>query len=159
MNYSSSELFLLSGGVTLELKQLIERYQSAMNQVYRRVNVILKEKIHSDITTDQFSTLQYIFKREKCTSTEIAHEFGVGKSAVTAQINRLEDKGLIERARNHKDRRVVYLHATDKGKEFITYTEKALFDVLGTYLKNFEEDEIYTFIHSLERLANIMNED
>ncbi|WP_026905612.1 MarR family winged helix-turn-helix transcriptional regulator [Paucisalibacillus globulus] len=143
----------------MELKELVERYQTAINQVYRRVNGILKDKMHSDITTDQFSTLHFIFKHSKCTSTDIAHEFGVGKSAVTAQINRLDEKGLIVRERDENDRRVVYLSVTDKGTDFVNYTEKAIFEILGSYLKSFEKEEIYTFIHSLEKLAKIMNED
>src|SRR5690606_6486620 len=137
----------------MELKVLVERYQTAINQVYRRINIILKEQIHADITTDQFSTLHYIFKNNTCTSTDIAGEFGVGKSAVTAQINRLYEKELIERNRDDTDRRVVYLSVTPKGTEFIVQTEKALFEVIGKYLQNFNEDEIYTFIHSLEKLA------
>jgi len=145
--------------ISMELKELIERYQTAINQVYRRVNLILKDKIHSDITTDQFSTLHYIIKNAKCTSTDVANEFGIGKSAVTAQINRLVDKELIERERDEEDRRVVYLHVTEKGVNFVNYTEKALYGVLGDYLKNFEKDEIYTFIQSLEKLAKIMNDE
>ncbi|MEN2767777.1 MarR family winged helix-turn-helix transcriptional regulator [Ornithinibacillus xuwenensis] len=143
----------------MQMKELIERYQTAMNQVYRRVNILLKEKIHSDITSDQFATLHYITKNEKCTSTDIANEFGVGKSAVTAQINRLFDKGLIERDRDDNDRRVIYLHVTDKGIDFVEFTEKALFSELEKYLTNFDQEEIYTFIHSLEKLAKVMNEE
>ncbi|WP_047979839.1 MarR family winged helix-turn-helix transcriptional regulator [Ornithinibacillus contaminans] len=143
----------------MELKELIERYQAGMNQVYRRVNILLKEKIHSDITTDQFATLQYIFKNKKCTSTDIANEFGIGKSAVTAQINRLFDKQLIERERDENDRRVIYLHVTEQGIDFVQYTEKALFKELGRYLTNFDKEEIFTFIESLEKLAKVMNED
>ncbi|WP_010093800.1 MarR family winged helix-turn-helix transcriptional regulator [Ornithinibacillus scapharcae] len=143
----------------MELKELVERYQSSINQVYRRVNIILKDKIHSDITTDQFSTLHYILKHKDCTSTDIANEFGVGKSAVTAQINRLYDKGLIERKRDERDRRVVYLYVTQKGLDFINQTETAIFEILGKYLSNFEKEEINAFIHSLEKLAKIMSEE
>lgn len=143
----------------MDLKTLVDRYQIAMNTVYRRINNILKEKIHSDITTDQFSTLQYILNHKKCTSTEIANAFGIGKSAVTAQINRLFDKGLIERNRDEKDRRNVYLDVTAKGKELIHYTEKELFAVLGVHLAHFDNHEIQTFIHLLEKLALVMDEN
>lgn len=142
----------------MELNQIINRYQEAMNSVYRNVNIILKEKIHSDITTDQFSTLQFIQKNNKCTSTEIATSFGVGKSAVTAQINRLFDKGLIERVRDEKDRRIVYLYVTEKGIELVNYTEKELYAAIGKYLAHFDEEEVKTFIYSLEELATIMED-
>lgn len=128
-----------------------------MNTIYRGVNSILKEKIHSDITTDQFSTLQYIRNNQKCTSTEVANEFGVGKSAVTAQINRLFDKELIERNRDQADRRNVYLHVTPKGLELIDFTEKEVYAVIGDQLSHFDKEEVTMFIQSLEKLANVMD--
>lgn len=140
----------------MELKELISRYQDAINSIYRGVNIILKEKIHSDITTDQFSTLQYILNHETCTSTDISQAFGIGKSAVTAQVNRLYDKGLIERHRDEKDRRNVYLHVTPKGIELVQFTEKELYNVLGEYLANFDHEEIRSFINSLEKLASLI---
>ncbi|MGY0693818.1 MarR family winged helix-turn-helix transcriptional regulator [Virgibacillus sp. FSP13] len=143
----------------MKLRDLINRHQDAMNTIYRNVNIIIKEKIHSDITTDQFSTLQYIQNHEKCTSTEIAHSFGIGKSAVTAQINRLFDKGLIERVRDEKDRRNVYLHVTTKGAGLVDYTENEVYDAIGTHLAHFDDQEILTFIHSLEKLANAMDNE
>lgn len=157
MNYSKREpYYIIRGCYYVELKDLVERYQSAITHVYRRVNIILKEKIQSDITTDLFTTLHFIYKRKKCTSTEIATEFGIGKSAVTAQINRLYEKGLIERDRDDDDRRVIYLYVSDKGIDFVENTEKELFQELGNYLGDFDEKEIYTFICSLEKLAEKM---
>ncbi|WP_229683229.1 MarR family winged helix-turn-helix transcriptional regulator [Virgibacillus oceani] len=143
----------------IELKELINRYQDAMNRVYRNVNIIMKDKIHSDITTDQFSTLQYIQKHKQCTSTDIAHEFGVGKSAVTAQINRLYEKGLIERNRDESDRRNVYLHVTEKGIELVHYTEDEVYAAIGKNLTHFDDEEIQSFIRSLEKLASVMDND
>ncbi|MBP2258764.1 MarR family winged helix-turn-helix transcriptional regulator [Virgibacillus alimentarius] len=141
----------------MQLEELVERYQTAMNTVYRSVNNILKEKVHSDITTDQFSILQYIHNHEQCTSTDIAQAFGVGKSAVTALINRLFDKGLIERKRDQKDRRNVYLNVNKKGIDLVKYTERALYSDIGLYLEHFDKHEIQSFIESLEKLANLMS--
>ncbi|MDY0407780.1 MarR family winged helix-turn-helix transcriptional regulator [Virgibacillus soli] len=142
----------------MELKVLADRYQVAMNTVFRGVNHIMKEKVHSDITTDQFATLQYIQQHDQCTSTEISHAFGVGKSAVTNQVNRLVNKGLVYRTRDESDRRNVYLHITEKGSELVQYTEKELYTVLEPLLGHFSNEEILTFIEALERLALLMED-
>lgn len=154
MNHFNLEVLL-----PLDLPELVDRYQNAMNMVYQAINQIMKEKIHSDLTTEQFPTLQYIRDHKQCTSTDIAGKFGIGKSAVTAQINRLHEKGLIKRIRDNKDRRNIYLYVTAKGEELITYTEKELYGEISKHLANFNQEDIQTFIELLERLANIMSEE
>lgn len=142
----------------MNFKELASRYQIAMSAIYRKINQIMKEKVHEGITTDQFSTLQYVVQNQPCTSTEIANAFGIGKSAVTNQVNRLYKKGLIKRIRDEKDRRNIYLKVTAKGKKLVNFTEIELIRAFTPLLSQFEDDEISRFIHSLERLARLMDE-
>lgn len=143
----------------MELKELFRRYQLAMSTVYRGINNILKEKIHLDITTDQFAILQYIHNHDQCTSTKIAHSFGVGKSAVTAQINRLHEKGLIKRKRDDKDRRNIYLYVSQEGVNLVSYTEKELYSVIGKHLSYFDSNEVQSFVKALEQLAHMLENE
>lgn len=142
----------------MNFKELASRYQIAMSAIYRKINQIMKEKVHEGITTDQFSTLQYVVQNQPCTSTEIANAFGIGKSAVTNQVNRLYKKGLIKRIRDEKDRRNIYLKVTAEGKKLVNFTEIELIRAFTPLLSQFEDDEISRFIHSLERLARLMDE-
>jgi len=146
----------IRGGFLVELQQLINRYQLAINSIYREVNNLLKEQINEDITSDQFALLQYISEENACTSTKIANAFGVGKSAVTALVNRLHDKGLIARKRDEEDRRIIYLTLTDGGKALVSETESELYQVIGEKLRHFEQAEIENYIHALEKLASLM---
>ncbi len=143
----------------MEIRELVGRYQTAMNTVYRSVHTILKERIDSEVSIEQFSTLQYIHTHKNCTSTEIAQTFAIGKSTVTAQVNRLFDKKLIERIRDNNDRRNVYLHLTDKGVELVNDTEEKLYAAIGEHLASFDEQEILSFIQSLEKLAAKMEKN
>lgn len=145
-------------GDVMNFKELASRYQIAMSAIYRKINQIMKEKVHEGITTDQFSTLQYVVQNQPCTSTEIANAFGIGKSAVTNQVNRLYKKGLIKRIRDEKDRRNIYLKVTAEGKKLVNFTEIELIRAFTPLLSQFEDDEISRFIHSLERLARLMDE-
>ncbi|MDY0406331.1 MarR family transcriptional regulator [Virgibacillus sp. 179-BFC.A HS] len=141
----------------MELEEVVHRYQIAMNSVYRGINNIMKEHASPDITADQFPTLQYIAAHEKCTSTEIATTFGIGKSAVTAQITRLFEKGFIERNRDTKDRRTVYLHVTPSGLEIVKQTEQVILNALGPVLGHFSDEDIRYFLRLLEELAELMD--
>jgi DNA-binding MarR family transcriptional regulator len=155
MNYLRSELLHL-GGRNMDLKQIMDRYQTAYNTINRSFNALLKEQSHSDITSDQYITLDHILRHQPCTSTEIAATFGIGKSAVSAQIHRLFMKGLIAKAPDKNDRRIVYLYVTEQGKQLVEYTEVEIQKELANYLSHFNDDEIYSFIQLLEKLASLM---
>ncbi|GIP35737.1 MarR family transcriptional regulator [Paenibacillus sp. J2TS4] len=139
-----------------KLRLWIQRYKSAHFVVNKRINLIIRDNIEDGLTIEQHSLLCYIGEIKLCTPTELADFFGVGKSAITAIVTRLEDKGLIERVRDHKDRRVVYLSLTDKGEQIIESAEDKIEKQIGAYLQYFSEEEIEAFIHSYEMLADLM---
>jgi|SRR5690625_5643805 len=142
----------------MELRQLFSRYEVAINTIYREINTIIKKYVHSDITADQFTILQFIHQQDACTSTQIANTFGVGKSSVTALVNRLDEKKLIIRKRDSNDRRIVYLTLTAEGKKLVEQTEYELYRVIGEKLGHFDKDEIESYIIALEKLASLMEE-
>jgi len=142
-----------------KLQQWIERYMEASFTVNKRINATIRENIGSDLTIEQLSILHYIHNHASCTSTELADIFCVGKSAITAIITRLENKGLIERDRDSKDRRLVYLRLTEEGKVLQKASDAGINDVLAPYLGHFTEEEIETFISSYEKLAAILLKD
>ncbi|MDC3417679.1 MarR family winged helix-turn-helix transcriptional regulator [Aquibacillus salsiterrae] len=139
-----------------ELHDLVELYTSAMNEVTRRVNQLMNAKVHQELTTDQFSTLRFVLKRQSCTSTDIAQEFSIGKSAVTAQVNRLVERELLHRKRDDEDRRIVYLSLTPSGVALMEEASERLYEVLGKILLNFDRAEVETFVKTLEKLVGIL---
>lgn len=116
---------------------------------------MMKQHTHSDLTTDQFAILQYIHKQGKTTATDIATTFGVGKSAITAFVNRLMHKELITRRRNERDRRIIYLSLTEQGALAVKETEKAIHLFLIEKLEEFDIDDIDRFLQALEKLAHL----
>jgi DNA-binding MarR family transcriptional regulator len=135
------------------LKQMIDRYEAANFLVNRRLNAMIRELMPDDLTVDQFSTLRYLRSREKCTSSELADIFCVGKSSITAIITRLFDKNLIERMPDEKDRRVIYLALTEEGQQICDRMEEKIHVLLAKYINRFEEQEALFFIETFERLA------
>ncbi|MEH7276860.1 MarR family winged helix-turn-helix transcriptional regulator, partial [Neobacillus vireti] len=109
-----------------------------------------------DLTIDQHYILGYIQKSHECTSTELAEVFEVNKSAITAIVNRLADRGIIERTRDENDRRVVYLTLTEKGKELNQKTQEKVHVLVESFITQFDESEITNFINTYEKLAQIL---
>ncbi|MEH7014458.1 MarR family transcriptional regulator [Neobacillus niacini] len=138
------------------IQELIDRYLSVSFVVNKKAESLLKCQIGEDLTTDQHYILSYIQQSHECTSSELAEAFDVNKSAITAIINRLADRGLIQRTRDEKDRRVVYLTLSDKGRELHHKTQEKVHLLVESFITQFDETEITNFINTYEKLALIL---
>ncbi|MCH1625632.1 MarR family winged helix-turn-helix transcriptional regulator [Ferdinandcohnia quinoae] len=141
------------------ITELVDRYLAVSFSVEKKAEALVKEQIGNDLTSDQYYTLRYINNMESCTSTELAEVFDVKKSAITAIITRMWEKGLIQRTRDENDRRVVYLSLTVKGKELFVKTEERIYKLVESFITKFEQAEIEQFIETYERLNQILIKD
>jgi DNA-binding MarR family transcriptional regulator len=140
------------------LQELIDKYIDLSFSVHRKGESLIRDQIGSDLTNDQHYILRYISQTESCTSSELAEEFDVKKSAITAIINRMWEKGLIQRTRDEKDRRVVYLTLTEKGNQLYVNCEERIFKLVESFIKKFDPKEIKQFIETYEKLNQILIE-
>jgi DNA-binding MarR family transcriptional regulator len=138
------------------IQELIDRYVSVSFEVNKKAESLIKSQIEEDITIDQHYIIRYIQNSNECTSSELAEAFDVNKSAITAIINRLAERGLIERTRDENDRRVVYLTLSKKGKEMSRKTQEKVHLLVESLITQFEEKEITNFINTYEKLALIL---
>ncbi|BDC18606.1 MarR family transcriptional regulator [Acidianus sp. HS-5] len=88
------------------------------------------------------------------TPAKLASILGVSKSAMTYAVDRLERLGLVMRVRSEKDRRIIQLELTEKGKEILVKAEKIYADVTKEKLNVLTEDEINTLINILQKLIS-----
>ncbi|WHY88299.1 MarR family transcriptional regulator [Neobacillus novalis] len=139
------------------IQELIDRYVTVSFQVHKKAESLIKGKIGDDLTNDQHYILRYISQSRECTSSELADAFEVNKSAITAIINRMADKGLIKRTRDENDRRVVYLTLTDEGNILYQNCQEKIQFLVESIITQFEESEIKNFINTYEKLAQILD--
>lgn len=139
------------------IQELINRYISISFQVHKKAESLIKCQIGNDLTNDQHYILRYIHQAGSCTSTELAEVFEVNKSAITAIINRMADRNLIDRTRDENDRRVVYLTLTKEGIELYQKAQEKIRLLVESIITQFEEPEITAFINTYEKLADVLN--
>lgn len=77
------------------------------------------ELIRGEITIPQMILLQILLEKNMCTMSNIAKDMGITTSAVTGLTDRLIRSKLITRTRGIKDRRIVIVSLTEKGKDLI----------------------------------------
>jgi DNA-binding MarR family transcriptional regulator len=71
---------------------------------------------------------------------------------MTRMLDRLQEKGLIQRVRSDKDRRVVRLELTGTGRDLYTLLPPVAIKVLNAHLKGFTRDELDLFKDFLNRM-------
>lgn len=140
------------------IQELVDQYISLSFSVNKIAETMVKAEIGSDLTNDQHYTLRYINKVGTCTSSELAEVFDVKKSAITAIITRMWEKGLIQRTRDENDRRVVYLTLTEKGNDLFLQTEERIHSLVESFITRFDQSEIIQFLKTYEKLNNILLE-
>ena len=144
--------------MNIETMQLIERYLAAYFEVTKRLNGQIRDMIQEDVTMEQFQILKYIASRGRCTSTELADTFGVGKSSITAMTTRMVDKGVLQRTRDEEDRRVVYLTMTEQGERNYAIVQEQIMSTVSKYLVHFRAEEVEGVISAFEKLARLISE-
>ncbi|MDW7738466.1 MAG: MarR family transcriptional regulator [Bacillota bacterium] len=101
--------------------------------------------MHNRYTVDEITDTQFIvlraLRKNPCNTSFLAHMLGVTLSAVTALINRLFKMGLVNRERQEKDRRQVWISITPKGLKVLNEVEEQRNLLLALYLSKVPEDE------------------
>ncbi|AND42103.1 MULTISPECIES: MarR family winged helix-turn-helix transcriptional regulator [Cytobacillus] len=140
------------------IKDLVDRYIAVSFSVEKKAASLVKNQIGSDLTNDQHFTLRYINQVGSCTSSELAEVFDVKKSAITAMITRMWEKGLIQRTRDENDRRVVYLTLTEKGNDLYVKAEEKIHNLVESLINRFDQVEIQQFIETFEKLDKVLSQ-
>jgi len=113
----------------------------------------------SHITAPQLMCLRTVMANGPMTATAISREMHVSPSTVVGILDRLEDKGFIRRERGREDRRIVFVTATDTGRELAQGAPSPLQKHLADALNALPELEQATITLSLERIVALMEQE
>ncbi len=72
-----------------------------------------------EITLPQFWTLEYLGREKDCPMNELAQFLGISRPAATGLVDRLATQGLVHRAHDTQDRRIVRVGITAKGRRIV----------------------------------------
>ena len=93
------------------------------------------------LTDAQWRPLWLIKSGMAASANEIARQLDIDAGAVTRVLDRLEGKGLIERARSEADRRMVHLRLTPAGEAAVRQVPAVLASVNNDFLQGFSETD------------------
>lgn len=119
-----------------------------MHAVYRVFKKRFEGQIQEEvkISIEQFSLLHAIRKEsEEVIQKDMAEMMGKDKSAILRLIDSLEEKELVRRVVDTKDRRKNYLMVTKTGNRVLEQYMKIFYDLVEELQAGLDQSEIDTF--------------
>jgi MarR family transcriptional regulator, 2-MHQ and catechol-resistance regulon repressor len=109
-----------------------------------------------DLSFASFSTLFIVWIWGPIETREIARSQAVSKATVTSLVNTLEKQNLVKRRNGKKDRRLVTVELTDKGKNLIEWVFPKFNEGEVEVAKSLSEKEQDTLAHLLRKVIRGM---
>ena len=127
----------------------------------RNINRTLRHEFHglmqdSGFTFPQLSVISILAKNGKQKVSDISERIGLSDSTVSGILDRLEQKGIIERKRNKDDRRVVKIYLSNGSQEICQEFHRKREEYFAHLLKELSEQEINDIIKGLEILNRVV---
>jgi DNA-binding MarR family transcriptional regulator len=109
------------------------------------------------LTSPQLGALRELEKSPLATPGHLADQLHVSPQTVAGILKRLEQRGLISRARDENDRRSFSLQLTDEGKRLSNEAPSLLRDQFRNELKRLQPWEATQVLSTLQRVATMMS--
>lgn len=101
----------------------------------------MEESLKSEISYEQFKVLFHLYGNEKINMHNIGENICISNSASTVLIDKLIKLELVERKRSEKDRRLVEVFITLKGRELLDKIIKKRHNLIGDILNKMSKQE------------------
>ncbi|MBN2483231.1 MAG: MarR family transcriptional regulator [Candidatus Omnitrophica bacterium] len=142
-------------GKDKRLERFIEEVSRIMPQVlqgiFRRQRADLLAK--GEISIPQFLLMFLLCRKGFMKMKDIAHELNVSLPATTGLVNRLVRDGRVKRIPDEKDRRVVYIGITSRGKQVVNTVRNQRKKLFTEVFSNISEKERVQYLKVLRKVA------
>ncbi|MCM1086547.1 MAG: MarR family transcriptional regulator [Muribaculaceae bacterium] len=133
---------------------------SALNEVlvklFRNINAIEEQAVrteeYKDVTTNDMHVIEAIGMEEKKNMTTVAKALHVTTGTLTIAVNSLVKKGYVERIRSEKDRRVVMIYLTERGKGVFLHHAHFHEQMIDAVVEQLSEEEKEVLEKALSRI-------
>jgi len=137
----------LTRDVIYQIRRLIQAsslYTKELNKQYQ-------------VSAPQLNCLLALYENGPLPPSQIAKQILVKSSTVTGIIDRLEQKGLVERKRSSPDRRVIIIELTEAGRTLAKDAPPPIQQKIMDGLKNLSNDELRNISASLNVLTRMLD--
>lgn len=136
----------------------------AFSQTLRRLGVLFmkvagqQSTAHTTFSKQELLAVGVLGVSGACRMGEIAEHLGVGQSAITPLVDKLEEQDVVQRRRSDEDRRVWLAELTEKGEQIFRQENEVYQQIAREMLAPLSASERDTLIALLERVGTTTSE-
>lgn len=138
-----------------ETKQDVDRIVETIEVLYtesRRLTKTLAAQY--GLTGPQLTVVKMLASAGDVSLSELSERIHAQNSTVTGIIDRMQREGLVLRARSSRDRRVIHIKLTSKGRELARAVPLQPAEILRGALASLSSDESRVLLRILSKLAD-----
>ena len=146
---------MLDNEHNVRLNGLIDDILVQFPLMARKVALTTRMKTLPVSSVMQFRVLE-VLTAGPMTPSEISRVHCISKPNVTTLISKLIEGGFAKRSHDEKDRRVIYVTITDKGKKVVQRKRKIGKEYILKAFDQFNKDETEEIFSAVEKLRNLL---
>jgi DNA-binding MarR family transcriptional regulator len=117
------------------------------------MRIHMEGKLSIHLTEGQLHVLEYLQEQQQMKPSDFIQYLSTTPAAITTLLDRMEKAGLIIRKRDEKDRRIVWISATEKGQMECTRGLEIRQQFLENYLNRLSTHNQQLLIYLLGKVA------
>ena len=124
-----------------------------IKQVQGRIFDLLLQKAGiEEFNGAQGRILYVLWQEDGLPIIELSKRTGLAKTTLTSMLDRMDEKGFLERVVDNKDRRMIRVFLTSKAKVLNDQYNEVSSEMSQIFYKNFSDEEIIAFEKALEKI-------
>lgn len=138
------------------LSAVNELFAGVFNDIITIEEKTLKNGVFNDVSVAEAHTIEAIGMYEPKNMSDVSKRLGVTVGTLTVAVNNLVKKGYVGRERCVKDRRVVNISLTKKGRVFYRFYDKIHSDMIKEVTVGLSEQEVNVLNSALSNLSRYL---
>lgn len=115
-------------------KEFLDKMEMIMVSISKKLRPLIEKNMQPfGITGPQYHIMKMLKREGPARATQLADMMNVKPSAITVIIDRLIERGLVERCHSDTDRRVVMMQLTKAGEELVETVSVSFSQLMGTF--------------------------
>ncbi len=132
-------------------------YLTMANQMLIQKRLLERVKA-SGLTMGQPKVLDYLKEHDGASQKEIAAGCFIEAGSLTSILNRMEEKGLIERRMLNGNRRTFHIFMTEAGRKSQKIVEEAFVEIEEAAWKDISQEDAEAFMRIYHKIYNNLSE-